>query len=542
MVRISNGSHRVQGGGAFVGCDGGLPSDPLKSAELVEPGSQNGLTNKSPYKVQSMPIPFEICEATIPELQVAMASGRVTSQGVVSAYLARIEAYDRKGPCLNAVIRLNQFVYDAAAALDDERRAGRVRGPMHGVPIILKDNFATSEMPASAGCSALAKLWPRNDAFQVKKMREAGAVILGKASMDDLAETITGTSSLGGQTRNPYDLNRIPGGSSGGSGVAAAVSLAAIAYGTDTAGSIRIPAAYNNLFALRPTKGLSSNRGIIPYSHTHDTAGPLARTVIDLAVGLDVTVGPDPADPRTRGAACRVPSFIGALDAAALKGARLGIVGNFFREADDAEAMGVVEAAVKRLKECGAVTLAIELPTPLEVADGVVWDYEFRSDLADYLAAIPSAPVSSLSEILSQGLFNPKLREQLQHANTSAGEDSPEYRLALARREGIQRELLSIFNLHGLDALAYPTLRSRPPLIGSVSPKTNTSLSAVTGFPAMAIPAGFTSDNLPIGMELLGRPLGDHRLVALAYAYEQAVRPRRSPNTTPPLGASSFSQ
>ncbi|MES0076704.1 amidase family protein [Mesorhizobium sp. M0058] len=488
-----------------------------------------------------MTTPFEICEATIPELQVAMASGRVTAQGLVDAYLARIEAYDRKGPCLNAVIRLNEFVYDAAAALDDERRAGRVRGPMHGVPIILKDNFATSDMPTSAGCAALAKLWPRNDAFQVKKMREAGAVILGKASMDDLGENITGTSSLGGQTRNPYDLNRIPGGSSGGSGVATAASLAAIAYGTDTGGSIRIPAAYNNLFALRPTKGLSSNRGIIPYSHTHDTAGPLARTVIDLAVGLEATVGPDPADPRTRGAACRVPSFIGALNAAALKAARLGIVGNFFREADDAEAMGVVKAAVKRLKECGAVTLAIELPTLLEVSDGVVWDFEFRLDLADYLAGIPGAPVSSLSEILRQGSFNPELREQLELANTFAGEDSSEYRLALARRQIIQRALLSVFDLYGLDALVYPTLPSRPTLIGSASPKTNTRLSAVTGFPAIAMPAGFTSDNLPIGMELLGRPLADDRLVALAYAYEQAFRPRRSPNTTPPLvGAKSL--
>ncbi|MER9300234.1 amidase family protein [Mesorhizobium sp. M0621] len=486
-----------------------------------------------------MTIPFEICEATIPELQVAMASGRVTAQGLVDAYLARIEAYDRKGPCLNAIIRLNELVYDDAAALDEERRAGRVRGPMHGVPIILKDNFATSEMPTSAGCAALAKLWPRGDAFQVKKMREAGAVILGKASMDDLAASITGTSSLGGQTRNPYDLNRIPGGSSGGSGVAAAVSFAAIAYGTDTGGSIRIPAAYNNLFALRPTKGLSSNRGIMPYSHTHDTVGPLARTVIDLAIGLDATVGPDPAVPRTRAAGCRVPSFIGALNAAALKGARLGIVGNLFREADDAEAMGVVETAAKRLKECGAVTLAIELPTMLEIADAVVWDFEFRVDLAGYLAAIPSAPVSSLSEILRQGLFNPELREQLEHVNTSAGEDSPAYRLALARRESIQRELLSVLDLHGLDALVYPTLRSRPPLIGSVSPKTNTRLSAVTGFPAIAIPAGFISDNLPIGMELLGRPLADDRLVALAYSYEQAIRPRRSPNTTPPLLGSS---
>ncbi|ESW94774.1 hypothetical protein X769_31760 [Mesorhizobium sp. LSJC268A00] len=481
-----------------------------------------------------MTTPFEICEATIPELQVAMASDRVTAQGLVDAYLARIEAYDRRGPCLNAVIRLNELAYDEAAALDEERRAGRVRGPMHGVPIILKDNFATSEMPTSAGCAALVKLWPRNDAFQVIKMREAGAIILGKASMDDLGESITGTSSLGGQTRNPYDLNRIPGGSSGGSGAAAAASLAAIAYGTDTGGSIRIPAAYNNLFALRPTKGLSSNRGIIPYSHTHDTAGPLARSVIDLAVGLDATVGPDPADP-TRGAERRAPSFIGALNAAALKGARLGIVGKFFRETDDAEAMGVVKAAVKRLKECGAVTLAIELPTPLEVADAAVWGFEFRCDLAGYLAAIPSAPVSSLSEILRQGLFNPELREQLEHVNASAGEDSPEYRLALARRESIQRELLSVLDMLELDALVYPTLRGRPPLIGSVSPKTNTRLSAVTGFPAIAIPAGFTSDNLPIGMELLGRPFADDRLVAMAYAYEQALRPRQSPNTTPPL-------
>jgi amidase len=479
---------------------------------------------------------FEVHEATIPALQAAMASGRATSVSLVDAYLARIAAYDQAGPRLNAIIRLNPAARAVAEALDAERRGGRVRGSLHGVPVILKDNYATSEMPVSAGSIALAGMRPRDEAFQVKKLRAAGAVILGSANMDELAEMTVGLSSLGGQTRNPYDLARIPGGSSGGSAVAAAASYAAIAFGTDTGSSIRIPAADNNLFALRPTKGLSSIAGIIPYSRTHDTAGPLARTVTDLAIGLDATIGADPSDAATRLLDEHpLPAFVAALDASALSGARLGVLRGFFGVDQDAEAAHVVEGAIEQMEKRGATAMEVALPDDVDLSAATVWDFEFASDLAAYLSTVPDAPVRSLSEILERGLFHPSLDARLRHVNAAPGRDSPAHRAALASQRIIRKVVVGLLDAHRLDAIVYPTVRRKPALIGEAPRPSNTKLSAVTGLPALAAPAGFTVDGLPIGLEMLGRPLADARLVALAFAYEQAAMPRRPPFTTPPL-------
>src|SRR6476469_9808392 len=284
---------------------------------------------------QQQPVPRRgdvVYEASIPELQQAMSRGVVSSVALVDAYLARIAAYDKQGPALNAIIRVN------AAALDAERKAGRVRGPLHGIPVIVKDNYGTRGMPTSAGTIAFASLEP-DDAFQVKKLREAGAVILGKSNMHELASGITTISSIGGQTCNPYNPDRSPGGSSGGSGAAVAASFAAIAWGSDTCGSIRIPSAVHNLFGLRPTKGLSSIAGIVPLSHSQDVGGPIARSVTDLAIVLDATVGADPADSATRILGGRQPaSFVAALDSNSLRGARLGVLTEHFgTEADDQE-------------------------------------------------------------------------------------------------------------------------------------------------------------------------------------------------------------
>ncbi|HUE96951.1 MAG TPA: amidase family protein, partial [Longimicrobiaceae bacterium] len=241
----------------------------------------------------------EVTEATIAELQEAMETGRATSAEITAAYLARIAAYDRGGPRLGAMIRINPNALAEAESLDHERAARGSRGVLHGIPIILKDNYATFDMVTSAGSLALSALRPPADAFQVRRLREAGAVIVGKANMDELASGYVGISSLGGQTLNPYDLTRIPGGSSGGTGASIAASYAAVGWGSDTCGSIRVPASHNNLVGLRATKGLSSIAGILPLSHTQDVGGPLARTVEDLAIALDATIGPDPADPAT---------------------------------------------------------------------------------------------------------------------------------------------------------------------------------------------------------------------------------------------------
>ncbi len=243
---------------------------------------------------------IDVMEATVPELQDAMAGGRVTSRQLVDAYLARIDAYDRRGPRIGAMVTLNLRAREVADALDRERAAKGPRGALHGIPIVLKDNYDTADMPTTGSSLALASLTPAADAFLVKKLRDAGVVIIGKTNMHELAAGITTISSFGGETRNPYDPTRNPGGSSGGTGAAAAANFAVFGMGSDTCGSIRIPASHNSLVGLRGTTGLSSRAGIIPLSHTQDIGGPLARTVTDLAIALDTTVGPDPDDPQTR--------------------------------------------------------------------------------------------------------------------------------------------------------------------------------------------------------------------------------------------------
>ena len=476
-------------------------------------------------------------EASITDLQRSMERGAVTSVALVDAYLARVAAYDKQGPALNAVIRINPSARADAAALDAERKAGHVRGPLHGIPVIVKDNYGTRGMPTSAGTIAFATLEP-GDAFQVKKLREAGAVILGKSNMHELASGITTISSIGGQTCNPYNPDRAPGGSSGGSGAAVAASFAAIAWGSDTCGSIRIPSAVHNLFGLRPTKGLSSISGIVPLSHTQDVGGPIARTVTDLAIGLDATVGVDPADSATRLLDGKtLPRFVSALDSSALRGKRLGVlVAHFGTETDDQEGARIVRAAIDKMKARGAEVVDATIPGLDSVinAAGVI-DYELKPDLMDFLAAVPNAPVKSLNEIIDRGLMHVALDEGLRRREARGTRSNDAYARALAQRTVARDLVVSFLDANKLDAIVYPTLRRKAAIIGEPQRGANCQLSAVTGLPALSAPAGFTPDGMPIGVELLGRPLDDARLVAMAYDYEQSTRPRRAPSTTPPL-------
>ncbi|MBI4519240.1 MAG: amidase, partial [Gemmatimonadetes bacterium] len=360
----------------------------------------------------SSPGRFEVFEATIPQLQAALESGRVTSVDLVEAYLTRIEAYDRGGPLLNSIIRINPNARAEARALDEERQASGPRGPLHGIPIILKDNYDTADMPTTASSLALAGLIPPDDAFQVRKLREAGAVILAKSNLHELAMGITSISSLGGQTRNPYDPLRNPGGSSGGTGAAIAASFAAVGWGSDTCGSIRIPSAHNALVGLRPTKGLSSVAGIIPLAHTQDVGGPMARTIMDLAIALDATIGPDPGDPATAALQGRtLPRFVAALDSGALRGARLGVLRELFDDPPaDEEVARVVGAAIAQMEALGAEVVNVTIPELRGLLSGAsVIDDEAKDDLADYLAGNPAAPVRSLDEIVERGLFHEAL-------------------------------------------------------------------------------------------------------------------------------------
>ena len=486
------------------------------------------------------PQTLDVVEATIPALQDAMSTGRVTALDLVNAYLARIDAYDQRGPMLNAIIRLNPNARSEALALDEERRARGPRGPLHGIPVILKDNYDTADMPTTAGSIALAGLIPPDDAFQVRKLREAGAIILGKANMHELAMGITTISSLGGQTRNPYELSRNPGGSSGGTGAAIAANFAAIGWGSDTCGSIRIPSSQNNLFGLRPTKGLSSIDGIIPLCHTQDVGGPLARTAMDLAIGLDATIGPDPADPATRALDGRaLPRFVEALDSAALQGARLGVLTSFFGDAPEDQEMGqVVRTALELMKDAGAEIIDVEIPDLDSMLQGSgVIGYEFKWDFIDYLAATPGAPVSSLQDVLDGGLHHSELEARFRRRNEVESRDSEEYRAALAKQAAVRSAVIAVLEEQQLDALVYPTMRRKAARIGDRQRGSGCQLSASSGLPALSVPAGFTTDGLPVGVELLGLPFSDARLLAMGYAFEQITHFRRSPAITPPLEA-----
>jgi Asp-tRNA(Asn)/Glu-tRNA(Gln) amidotransferase A subunit family amidase len=461
------------------------------------------------------PLPFPM-DATIPELQAALEAGDYTSLELVEFYLARIATYDDAGPALNALIHVNPEARDDAAALDAERAASGSRGPLHGIPIVVKDNINTFDMPTTGGTVALDGFRSEDDAFQVARLREAGAIIIAKANLFELAHGWETTSPVGGQTLNPYDLGRDPGGSSGGTAVAVTANFAAAGLGTDTCGSIRLPAAHNNLYGLRPTSGLSSRAGVIPFSFTLDTVGPMARNVVDLAIVLDATAGEDPEDPTT------VPletSFVDAVDPDGLAGRRIGVRRFSLGEEIDSS----LRAALDQMAANGAEIVEVVLPPspfpPIEFLK------EFRFALEEYLAAEPTAPGGALAEIMAQ---DPDAA-RVQTLDTEA------YRNALARRQSFQEEVVAAMEERDLDAVAYPVSPRTAARIFASQEHWDCAAAAVSGAPAIAIPAGFTSDGLPVGLELMGRPFAESTLISIAAGYEAHTDHRMLPPTTPPL-------
>ena len=481
---------------------------------------------------------FEVMEASIAELRAALESGQVTSLELVEAYLDRIAAYDRSGPKLNTIIRIHPRARAQAVALDRERAAGTVRGPLHGIPILLKDNYDTYDMPTTGSTLALAASVPPDDGFQVGKLREAGAIILAKTNLHELAAGITSASSLGGQTRNPYAPERNPGGSSGGTGAGVAASFAAVGWGSDTCGSIRIPSSVHNLVGLRPTKGLSSIDGIIPLSHTQDTGGPLARSVADLAVALDVTVGRDPADPATDALQGRaIPSFEASLDENALAGVRVGAVEAWLGDGGaETEVTRVVRQALDAMSTAGAEVMDVSIPDfDSLLARTSLIGLEFAVDLIDYLEATPGAPIERLRDIVELGLHHEVLDGTFRRRSMADPRDEDEYRGTLGRQVALREAVVRFMDDNDLDALAYPTMRQEPALIGAAALGSSCFLAAHSGLPAISAPAGFSRSRLPVGVELLGRPFEDARLVSFAYALERAISARRAPARTPAL-------
>jgi len=494
------------------------------------------------------PQPIDIVEAPVAALQEAMSAGRITSKSLTALYLARIKAIDKAGPRINSVIEVNPDALAIAAALDKERKEKGPRGPLHGIPVLLKDNIATADrMHTTAGSLALIGVKPPRDAFIVSRLREAGAVILGKTNLSEWANirstrSTSGWSARGGLTRNPYALDRNTSGSSSGSAAAAAASLAAVTVGTETDGSITSPASINSLVGIKPTVGLVSRAGIIPIAHSQDTAGPMARTVADAAALLAAMAGADARDPATRESAARAVDYTRYLDANALKGARLGVVRSQFGGRNDLVA-AEIEKALEVLRAQGAILVEVpELPNmgKYDQSELEVLLYELKADLAAYLAEYaPGAPVKTLADVIA---FNEKHKkeempyfgqEHFIKAETKGGLDSKEYldalanNLKLSRAEGIDKVLAE----HRLDALIAPT--GAPAWLtdfinGDASGDSFTTPAAVAGYPHITVPAGFAY-GLPCGLSFVGAAWSEPRLIALAYAYEQASKVRRAP-------------
>jgi amidase len=495
------------------------------------------------------PRPFALEEATIAELQNRMASGQASARTLVEEYVDRIEAVDGRGPALRSVLELNPDAPAIARERDAERRAGKVRGPLHGIPVLIKDNIGTADrMQTAAGSLALLGAIPSADSFVARRLREAGAVILGKTNLSEWANfrsthSSSGWSGRGGQCRNPYALDRNPSGSSSGSGSAAAASLCAVAVGTETDGSIVSPSNNCGLVGLKPTLGLVSRNGIIPIAHSQDTAGPMARTVTDAAILLTALAGFDAADPATKGLAGRPPAdYAKALDGKGLAGIRIGVPRKkLFGQSPHADAL--VEAALSDLKHLGAVIVdPADIATVGETDDSEfeVLLHEFKADLNAYLASLGGkTPYKTLKDLIR---FNEENRarempyfgqEIFEKAEAKGPLTEKAYLEALAkdlrlsRKEGIDRTM----DEHRLDALVAPT--SGPATLidlvnGDYGPGGSSSLPAIAGYPDITLPCGYAF-GLPVGMSIFGRPWSEPMLLRIAYAYEQATKHRRPP-------------
>ena len=497
---------------------------------------------------------FQLMEASINEIHNGLQSGKLTCHSLVQQYLDRIKAYDQHGPTLNAMLYVNPNVLEQADAMDKQlklatKRATKLK-PLQCIPVVLKDNYDTADMPTTGASLALKGMQPTKDAFTVARFRQNGALILGKTNMHELALAGLTLSSLGGQTKNPYELSRTPGGSSGGTGAALAANFATVGTGSDTVNSIRSPASANSLVGIRPTRGLISRAGVIPVSFTQDAAGPLARTVADAAIMLDVMAGYDPDDPVTALGAGRIPAtYTASLDRSGLKGARIGVLRTLFGSGPDhQEVKRVMANALEVLKQQGAILVDIDeaaFDTSKLISDLDVQKYEYKFELNNYLKAQPDPPVHSLDELIASGKYHKASLDEKFLASAESYEDGlkePDYKVRRVKIDDLSVQLANLMAKNNVVALLYPHQKRLPVMIGEMNQaERNGILATLAGFPAITVPAGFSAPTdsapigVPVGIEFLGPPFSEPKLLQITYGFEQATRARKPPQSTPPL-------
>ena len=495
------------------------------------------------------PPAFEVHEATIAQIHAAMRAGRLTCRGLVEQYLRRIDTFDKNGPAINAIVVTNPDALRLADDLDRRFAAGDPTGPLHCVPMIVKDNFETIGLQSANGSLALAGFVSEKDAFQVKRVKDAGAIVLAKSNMAEWAFTPyeTVSSILPGYTKNPYALDRVTAGSSGGTAAAVAASFGAAGLGSDTGNSIRGPSSHQALVGIRSTMGLTSRGGVMPLSTLADVAGPMARTVEDAVAVFQVVVGEDPADPVTAAAREHPPQDYGkALVRDGLRGARIGVLRHAYeRETTDVEVRQVFLAAVEDLRRAGATIVdpatvegLADIRRPREAGPCMGFKYDINRYLASHGDGVP---VKSLAEVVKSGRFHPSVQRRLEQAEAGPenGPESPACEVERAYRGAVRAAVAKTMDALKLDAFVYPTWSNPPRLIGDLNtPHGDNSqfFSPTTGFPAIQVPMGYTrGGRLPAGITFFGRAWSEPVLVRLAYAYEQATRHRRPPESAPPI-------
>ncbi|HTR29017.1 MAG TPA: amidase [Puia sp.] len=513
-------------------------------------GSHANDTTGTAPATATVPTEFTLNEATIDVLQQKMQQGIYTSRSITGLYLKRIDQVDKAGPGLHAVIEVNPDALSIADQLDSERKAGKVRGPLHGIPVLVKDNIDTGDkMMTTAGSLALVGNKAAQDAFIIAQLRKAGAVVLGKTNLSEWANfrstrSTSGWSSRGRQTKSPYILDRNPSGSSAGSGSAAAANLCTVAIGTETDGSVVSPSSVNGLVGIKPTVGLLSRNGIIPISATQDTAGPMARTVRDAAILLGALTGVDEKDPVTKGSAGRVPAdYTKFLDARSLQGKRIGYEKSYLKGHEGVVAL--YNAAIDILKGQGAVVVEVELMkdiSPLGKDEFVVLQYEFKDGLNKYLGRTAAGLPKSLADVIA---FNKQhadtampyfQQETLETSQALGGLDSKEYKAALRRSTGARGIIDRMMKEHQLDAICSPT-NGIACCIDLINGDYDTGFSfsspaAMAGYPHITVPMGVVH-GLPVGFSFIAGAYSEPILLGLAYCFEQATMKRIAPAFLP---------